>query len=104
MKRGMLRRLARLDAERVTPAGVRAAGAALDRGEQPAGKAAEFARDLRAFLLFAEAQTIGGGKVTEGVMAQVQREGAMCVQPADLDRAGAALAEWQRRYGADRTP
>jgi hypothetical protein len=96
--------LARLGAERVTPEAVRAAGAALDRGEEPAGPAADFARDLRAFLLFAEAQTIGGGELTEGVIEHAQRNGTMRVQPADLDRAGAMLAEWHRRYGADRTP
>ena len=104
MKRGTLRRLARLGAERVTPEAVRAAGAALDRGEQPVGRAAEFARELRAFLLFAEAQTIGGGELTAGVIEHVQRNGVMRVQPADLDRAGEALAKWHRRYGADPTP
>ncbi len=101
MRQSTLRRLARLGTDRVTPEAVRAAGAALDRGEQPAGKAADFARELRAFLLFAEAQTIGGGDLTEGVIAHVQREGTMRVQPADLDRAREALAEWHRRYGAD---
>jgi hypothetical protein len=86
----------------VTPEAVRAAGAALDRGEEPTGKAADFVRELRAFLLFAEAQTIGGGELTEWVIAHVERDGTMRVQPADRDRAGAALAEWRRRYGADR--
>ncbi len=103
MRRDIRRRLARLGAERVTPEAVRAAGAALDRGEEPVGKAADFARELRAFLLFAQAQTIGGGELTEGVIEHVQRDGAIRVQPADLDRASAALAEWHRRYRADRT-
>jgi hypothetical protein len=102
MKRSTLQRLARLGADRVTPEAIGAAGEALNRGEEPSGKAADFARYLRAFLLFAEAQTIGGGELTEGVIEHVQRDGTMRVQPADLDRAGEALAEWYRRYGADR--
>jgi hypothetical protein len=104
LKRSTLCRLARLGAERVTPEAVRAAGAALDRGEEPVGKAADFARELRAFILFAEAQTIGGGELTEGVIEHVQRDGTMRVQPADLHRAGEVLADWHKRYGADRTP
>jgi hypothetical protein len=76
----------------VTPEAVRAAGAALDRGEEPAGPAADFARDLRAFLLFAEAQTIGGGELTGMVIDRLQRDGTMRVQPADLARAGEMLA------------
>ena len=103
MRQSTLRRLARLGTERVTPEAVRAAGAALDRGEEPTGKAADFARDVRAFILAAEAQSVGGGELTAGVVEHVQRDGNMRVQPGDLDRAGEALAEWHRRYGADRT-
>ncbi len=99
MRRETQRRLARLGAGRVTPEAVRAAGAALDRGEQPVGKAADLVRYMRVFLLCAEAQSIGGGALTEGVVAHVQRDGNLRVQPADLDRAGKMLAEWHRRYG-----
>ncbi len=76
----------------MTPEAVRAAGAALDRGEQPAGKAADLARELRAFLLFAEAQTIGGGELTGMVIEHLQRDGMMRVRSADLARAAEMLA------------
>jgi hypothetical protein len=97
----MRRRLARLGAERVTPEAVGLATEALNRGEQPTGKAADMARDLRIFLITAEAQTSGGGELTEGVIEHVERNGVIRVQPTDLARARAALAEWHRRYGGD---
>ncbi len=99
MRKDIRRRLARLGAGQVTPEAIGAAGDALNRGEEPTGKAADFVRYLRAFLLFAEAQCIGGGVVTEGVVEHMERDGMMRVQPADLDRAGEMLAAWHRKYG-----
>jgi hypothetical protein len=99
VRRETQRRLARLGAGRVTPEAVRAAGAALDRGEQPVGKAADLVRYMRVFLLCAEAQSIGGGEVTDDVVAQLQRDSHMRFQPAELDRAREALAEWNGRDG-----
>jgi hypothetical protein len=97
MKRSTLLRLSRLGAGRVSPETVRAAGAALDRGEEPTGKAADLVRHMRLFLLCAEAQTIGEGKVTEAVVARLQRDSSMRFQPAELDRAREELAEWNGR-------
>ena len=99
MKRSTLRRLARLGAERVTPEAIGAAGDALNRGEEPVGKAADLARYMRAFMLFAQAQTIGCGKLTAMVIEQTEQGGAILVQAGDLARAEDMLAEWHRRYG-----
>ena len=93
----MVRRLARLGAERATPEAVQAAMAALDGGERPEGEAAEIARGTRAFLLAAVAQSLGGGELTEQVRAVVSRD--MTVQEADLELARRLLGDWHARYG-----
>jgi hypothetical protein len=92
VRKDIRRRLARLGAERVTPEAIGAAGEALNRGEEPTGKAADMARCLRAFLLFAQAQSIGCGRLTEMVIDQTERGGTIRVQAGDLARAAEMLA------------
>jgi hypothetical protein len=99
MRSSTLRRLSRLGAGRVTPEAIGAAVKALNRGDEPSGKAADLARYMRAFMLFAQAQNIGCGKLTAMVIDQTERGGTIRVQAGDLARAEEMLAEWHRRYG-----